>query len=140
MVVDLPAPGGPVTPITRAVRVPRIARSSSRRGLSTMLRSLPVARIDALRAWATRSSMVILRLRLASAVSARRDHASDLWHRRTPRRRGMRIVFSQLESVSCKKGNRMQIAGSSAIVVGGTGGLGEATVRRLHAAGAKVVV
>ena len=34
----------------------------------------------------------------------------------------------------------MQIGGSSAIVVGGTGGLGEATVRRLHAAGAKVVV
>jgi NAD(P)-dependent dehydrogenase (short-subunit alcohol dehydrogenase family) len=34
----------------------------------------------------------------------------------------------------------MQIAGSSAIVVGGAGGLGEATVRRLHAAGAKVIV
>ena len=34
----------------------------------------------------------------------------------------------------------MHIAGSSAIVVGGAGGLGEATVRRLHGAGAKVVV
>lgn len=34
----------------------------------------------------------------------------------------------------------MQIAGSSAIVVGGAGGLGEATVRRLQSAGAKVVV
>ena len=34
----------------------------------------------------------------------------------------------------------MQINGCSAIVVGGTGGLGEATVRRLHEAGAKVVV
>jgi NAD(P)-dependent dehydrogenase (short-subunit alcohol dehydrogenase family) len=34
----------------------------------------------------------------------------------------------------------MQISGSSAIVVGGAGGLGEATVRRLHAAGAHVVV
>jgi NAD(P)-dependent dehydrogenase (short-subunit alcohol dehydrogenase family) len=34
----------------------------------------------------------------------------------------------------------MQISGSSAIVVGGAGGLGEATVRRLHAAGATVVV
>lgn len=34
----------------------------------------------------------------------------------------------------------MEISGSSAIVVGGTGGLGEATVRRLHGAGAKVVV
>ncbi|KAA9149880.1 SDR family NAD(P)-dependent oxidoreductase [Amycolatopsis acidicola] len=34
----------------------------------------------------------------------------------------------------------MDISGSSALVVGGTGGLGEATVRRLHAAGAKVVV
>ena len=34
----------------------------------------------------------------------------------------------------------MQITGSSAIVVGGAGGLGEATVRRLHGAGAKVVV
>ena len=34
----------------------------------------------------------------------------------------------------------MQISGSSAIVVGGAGGLGEATVRRLHDAGAKVVV
>ncbi|TDD86057.1 SDR family NAD(P)-dependent oxidoreductase [Actinomadura darangshiensis] len=34
----------------------------------------------------------------------------------------------------------MQIEGSSAIVTGGAGGLGEATVRRLHAAGAKVVV
>ncbi len=34
----------------------------------------------------------------------------------------------------------MQIQGSSAVVVGGTGGLGEATVRRLHAAGAKIVV
>ena len=34
----------------------------------------------------------------------------------------------------------MQISGCSAVVVGGTGGMGEATVRRLHAAGAKVVV
>ncbi|MEV0741240.1 SDR family NAD(P)-dependent oxidoreductase [Streptomyces sp. NPDC050549] len=34
----------------------------------------------------------------------------------------------------------MQISGSSAVVVGGASGLGEATVRRLHAAGAKVVV
>jgi NAD(P)-dependent dehydrogenase (short-subunit alcohol dehydrogenase family) len=34
----------------------------------------------------------------------------------------------------------MQITGSSALVVGGAGGLGEATVRRLHKAGAKVVV
>ncbi|TKG70882.1 SDR family NAD(P)-dependent oxidoreductase [Prauserella endophytica] len=34
----------------------------------------------------------------------------------------------------------MQISGSSAVVVGGAGGLGEATVRRLHSAGAKVVV
>lgn len=34
----------------------------------------------------------------------------------------------------------MQISGSSALVVGGTGGLGEATVRRLHAAGARIVV
>jgi NAD(P)-dependent dehydrogenase (short-subunit alcohol dehydrogenase family) len=34
----------------------------------------------------------------------------------------------------------MEISDSSAIVVGGTGGLGEATVRRLHTAGAKVVV
>ena len=34
----------------------------------------------------------------------------------------------------------MQISGSSAIVVGGAGGLDEATVRRLHAAGAKVVI
>lgn len=33
----------------------------------------------------------------------------------------------------------MEISGNSAIVVGGTGGLGEATVRRLHAAGSKVV-
>ena len=34
----------------------------------------------------------------------------------------------------------MEISGSSAIVVGGAGGLGEATVRRLHGQGAKVVV
>ena len=34
----------------------------------------------------------------------------------------------------------MEISGCSAVVVGGTGGLGEATVRRLHAAGVKVVV
>lgn len=34
----------------------------------------------------------------------------------------------------------MQISGSSAVVVGGAGGLGEATVRRLHAGGAKVVI
>jgi NAD(P)-dependent dehydrogenase (short-subunit alcohol dehydrogenase family) len=34
----------------------------------------------------------------------------------------------------------MEISGSSAVVVGGTGGMGEATVRRLHAAGAQVVV
>jgi NAD(P)-dependent dehydrogenase (short-subunit alcohol dehydrogenase family) len=34
----------------------------------------------------------------------------------------------------------MEISEASAIVVGGAGGLGEATVRRLHAAGAKVVV
>src|ERR1700750_2158186 len=50
------------------------------------------------------------------------------------------MLFSQFESASCKKGNHMQIAGNSAIVVGGAGGLGEATVRRLHGAGAKVVV
>ncbi|MDT5052354.1 MAG: hypothetical protein QOF66_720, partial [Mycobacterium sp.] len=53
---------------------------------------------------------------------------------------GMRMLFSPIASASCKKGNHMQIAGSSAIVVGGAGGLGEATVRRLHGAGAKVVV
>src|ERR1700720_4142305 len=52
----------------------------------------------------------------------------------------VRMLFSQSESVSCKKGNHMHISGSSAIVVGGTGGLGEATVRRLHRAGAKVVI
>jgi NAD(P)-dependent dehydrogenase (short-subunit alcohol dehydrogenase family) len=34
----------------------------------------------------------------------------------------------------------MQLSGSSAVVVGGAGGLGEATVRRLHGAGAKVVI
>lgn len=34
----------------------------------------------------------------------------------------------------------MQISGNSAVVVGGTGGFGEATVRRLHEAGAKVVI
>ncbi|MEU6260533.1 SDR family NAD(P)-dependent oxidoreductase [Streptomyces sp. NPDC047043] len=34
----------------------------------------------------------------------------------------------------------MQVQGTSAVVVGGAGGLGEATVRRLHAAGAAVVV
>jgi NAD(P)-dependent dehydrogenase (short-subunit alcohol dehydrogenase family) len=34
----------------------------------------------------------------------------------------------------------MEISGSSAVVVGGTGGMGEATVRRLSAAGAHVVV
>jgi NAD(P)-dependent dehydrogenase (short-subunit alcohol dehydrogenase family) len=34
----------------------------------------------------------------------------------------------------------MRISGSSAVVVGGTGGMGEATVRRLHEAGAHVVV
>src|ERR1700750_3017765 len=50
------------------------------------------------------------------------------------------MLFSLIESASCKKGNHMQIAGSSAIVVGGAGGLGEATVRRLHGAGAKAVV
>jgi NAD(P)-dependent dehydrogenase (short-subunit alcohol dehydrogenase family) len=34
----------------------------------------------------------------------------------------------------------MELRGTSAIVVGGTGGLGEATVRRLQGAGAKVVI
>jgi NAD(P)-dependent dehydrogenase (short-subunit alcohol dehydrogenase family) len=34
----------------------------------------------------------------------------------------------------------MQLSGSSAVVVGGAGGLGEATVRRLHGAGANVVI
>src|SRR5258707_12771865 len=34
----------------------------------------------------------------------------------------------------------MQLTGASAVVVGGTGGMGEATVRRLHAAGVTVVV
>jgi NAD(P)-dependent dehydrogenase (short-subunit alcohol dehydrogenase family) len=34
----------------------------------------------------------------------------------------------------------MQISGSAAVVVGGTGGMGEATVRRLHEAGALVVI
>ena len=53
----------------------------------------------------------------------------------------MRMLFSQEKSVDCKRGQTvMQISGNSAVVVGGAGGLGEATVRRLHAAGAKVVV
>jgi NAD(P)-dependent dehydrogenase (short-subunit alcohol dehydrogenase family) len=52
----------------------------------------------------------------------------------------VRIVFSQHESDRFKKGCAMQISGTSAIVVGGAGGLGEATVRRLHGAGAHVVV
>jgi len=34
----------------------------------------------------------------------------------------------------------VQISGSSAVVFGGAGGLGEATVRRLHGAGVKVVI
>ena len=34
----------------------------------------------------------------------------------------------------------MQIEGSAAIVVGGASGLGEATVRRLHAGGAQVTI
>jgi NAD(P)-dependent dehydrogenase (short-subunit alcohol dehydrogenase family) len=34
----------------------------------------------------------------------------------------------------------MRLVGASAVVVGGAGGLGEATVRRLHGAGAKVVI
>ena len=34
----------------------------------------------------------------------------------------------------------MEIKGSSALVVGGAGGFGEATVRRLAEAGAKVVI
>ena len=34
----------------------------------------------------------------------------------------------------------MQLSASSAVVVGGAGGLGEATVRRLHAAGVQVVI
>lgn len=34
----------------------------------------------------------------------------------------------------------MLVSGSAALVVGGAGGLGEATVRRLHAGGARVVV
>ncbi len=53
----------------------------------------------------------------------------------------MRTLFSQSAEPSvARREIEMQISGSSAIVVGGTGGLGEATVRRLHAAGAKVVV
>ena len=34
----------------------------------------------------------------------------------------------------------MQIRGSSAVVFGGAGGLGEATVRTLHGAGVRVVI
>lgn len=34
----------------------------------------------------------------------------------------------------------MELSGSSALVVGGAGGFGAATVRRLHAAGARVVI
>jgi NAD(P)-dependent dehydrogenase (short-subunit alcohol dehydrogenase family) len=52
----------------------------------------------------------------------------------------MRMLFSQQESANRKEEAGMQISGSSAVVVGGAGGLGEATVRRLHAAGAAVVV
>jgi NAD(P)-dependent dehydrogenase (short-subunit alcohol dehydrogenase family) len=49
------------------------------------------------------------------------------------------MLFS-LEETKIRKGGDVEISGSSAVVVGGTGGLGEATVRRLHAAGARVVV
>ena len=66
------------------------------------------------------------------------EMSTRFWRR--SRFRDVRMLFSLSESASCKKGNHMQIAGSSAIVVGGAGGLGEATVRRLHGAGAKVVV
>lgn len=55
-------------------------------------------------------------------------------------RSGMRTLFSQAESTSCKQGNWTQISGSAAIVVGGACGLGEAAVRRLNAAGGKVVI
>ena len=50
------------------------------------------------------------------------------------------MLFSRFEKNRCTKGSYVEIEGNSAIVVGGAGGLGEATVRRLHAAGAKVVV
>lgn len=49
------------------------------------------------------------------------------------------MLFSLEESHRFKEVT-VEIAGSSALVVGGAGGLGEATVRRLVAAGAKVVV
>src|ERR1700753_4164358 len=39
-----------------------------------------------------------------------------------------------------EQGGRVEINGSSALVVGGAGGFGEATVRRLVEAGAKVVI
>src|SRR5258708_38520100 len=59
--------------------------------------------------------------------------------------RFMRMLFFLSEREACKRGKPreesiVEISGSSAVVVGGTGGLGQATVRRLHAAGAKVVV
>jgi NAD(P)-dependent dehydrogenase (short-subunit alcohol dehydrogenase family) len=39
-----------------------------------------------------------------------------------------------------EQGGRVEIKGSSALVIGGAGGFGEATVRRLAEAGAKVVI
>src|SRR5579884_72434 len=72
--------------------------------------------------------------------SAQGGHDDGFRHGGLSIRSDMRTLFSPYESTRCKKGNRMQISGSSALVVGGAGGLGEATVRRLHAAGAQVVV
>jgi NADP-dependent 3-hydroxy acid dehydrogenase YdfG len=58
----------------------------------------------------------------------------------TYRRRKSTVSTWKRSDTARRKERTMQISGSSAVVVGGTGGLGEATVRRLHAAGAKVVV
>ncbi|EUA30495.1 hypothetical protein I553_4752 [Mycobacterium xenopi 4042] len=57
--MDLPAPGGPVTPMTRTDDGPMLASTSSRRSPSIRLSNRPAARGDPLRAAAISSATFI---------------------------------------------------------------------------------
>src|ERR1700723_925216 len=62
-VVDLPAPGGPVRPTTRADDAPKAASTCSRPPFSIRLSNRPVARADPLCAASMRSATFIARCR-----------------------------------------------------------------------------
>src|SRR5262249_20275688 len=117
-VVDFPAPGGPVTPMTLAgAKSPRASRTSLRRGLSTRLNNRPAARVDPLRAASMSSSMVIVvSLRSWNLDNGGRAHTTTRAHRGPPDATAAptQFVYERDEHPCAGGGDRMAERASAA--------------------------